>query len=306
MSTKDKKKEIRISNALSSASQRLTLSEKRLMSLVLKAIKRPLKEGEVFKTVIGVNDLVDLSKISKTTAYTELKSAEKTLWRKAITWRWGDAEDGKGASKWTWIIGVDYLDGALGIHLNPLLNPHVSDLQKRFTVYDLGVAGKFKSINTWRLYELLRRERKRGELLISVADFRHAMDIEPNKYKEICDIEKRIIKPAIKEIKEKAALDVSFKKVKKERVITSFAFAFKTEKKESKGEEQVPLALPALKKTKSIKPIVGANVDENAKKAEVLRQYLHAIKASKLANQPLEMTVSIKEIEEFRQHGLMN
>lgn len=268
--------EIRISNALNRASQRLNLSEKRLISLVLKAIDKPLKDDEVFSATIKATDLMQLSGITKAAAYTELKNAEKSLWLKSIAWSWQDAEDTSqvNKSKRAWIIGVDYLNGALVIYLNPLLNKHVSHLKERFTVYDLEQVGHFKSVNTWRMYELLRQERTRGLLLIGLDAFRFAMDIELDKYKQFNDLEKRVIKPALQEIAEKNGLNVTYEKLKEGKLIKTLKFSFKSEKtdtllKPTKNRSTTDAELELIDKpmTKAEAAQVASQIIGKAKKA---------------------------------------
>jgi plasmid replication initiation protein len=303
-----KASEIRISNALNRASQRLNLSEKRLISLVLKAIDRPLKDDEVFSTSVKASDLMQLSGITKAAAYTELKNAEKSLWLKSIVWNWQDLEDSSqvNKSKRAWIIGVDYLSGALVTYLNPLLNKHVSHLKERFTVYDLEQVGHFKSISTWRLYELLRQERTRGMLLIKVDDFRLAMDIEPDKYKQFYDLEKRVIKPALAEIEEKNGLKVAFEKLKDGKAIKALKFSFKIEKPEAKSKTETKRTIPPDTK---LSTKVASVPDDNQIKSATLSQFLGYQQRAKLLKESIEQhlkqNATEKEIKQFQEYGFI-
>ncbi len=299
---KQKTGEIRISNALNRASQRLTLAEKRIISVVLKAIDRPLKEGEIFKATVKPSDIVELSGISKTAAYTELKAAEEKLWKRDISWSWKEfLEEGEARSKRRWLIGVDYLNAELTVYLNPLLNQHISQLKERFTVYELDKVGKFKSINTWRLYELLRQERTRGKLLINIDDFRLALDIEPNKYKQFFDLEKRVIRPALEELLEKNKQEVRFEKLKDGKNIKTLKFSFSP-------EQPARLALEpssVLLKAPTIELPVKQDNYHGLSKKDALSRYTGALNLAKLSNQTIDALVSAQELEAFKYYGLI-
>jgi plasmid replication initiation protein len=304
MKEKRKASEIRISNALNRASQRLTLSEKRIISVVLKAIDRPLKEGEIFKSIVKPSDIIELSGISKTAAYTELKAAEEKLWKREISWSWTEfLEDGDlQRAKRRWIVGVDYFNSELTVYLNPLLNKHISQLKERFTVYELDKVGKFKSINTWRLYELLRQERTRGKLLISIDAFRLALDIDPEKYKQFYDLEKRVIRPALEELLQKNGQSIQFEKIKDGKNIKTLSFTFPTEQQLSLVSE----VKTEQKSSKTAKPEKQNNPKVNAiTRDDALSRFVGAQNMAKLSNQPIEKLVSEKELNAFKEYGLI-
>lgn len=81
---------------------------------------------------------------------------------------------------------------------NPRFEYILNDLKKQFTGFELeefiALSGKY----TKTLYRLLKQYRSVGKATFEWSEFLHVMDV-PKDYK-MCDIDKRILKPAVKEL----------------------------------------------------------------------------------------------------------
>lgn len=80
---------------------------------------------------------------------------------------------------------------------------------------------KFSNVYTANLYSFLSLYIKDEKILISIENLKELMKIDKNKYDRFYDFEKLILKNCIKEIKKYAQLEVSYKKIKKDKSKTS-------------------------------------------------------------------------------------
>jgi plasmid replication initiation protein len=131
------------------------------------------------------------------------------------------------------------------------MTPHLTLLRSQFTSYKLKQASALRSIYSWRLFELLMQFKTTGVLHISIDDFFLAME-PPEAYRSnFKDLRKRIIEPAVAELREKDGMEVEWTPKKQGgRKITALEFIFKKQPR--------PVALPEadLLKKKNRKPKV--------------------------------------------------
>jgi plasmid replication initiation protein len=104
--------------------------------------------------------------------------------------------------------------------------PYISCLKGRFTTYKLKHIAKLQSAHSIRLYELLMRFKKIKERLIYIEDFKSTLGIA-DCYAEFKELNRRVIKPAIKELNEKTDLVVECETVKNGRSVVALSFSFK-------------------------------------------------------------------------------
>ncbi|MCL2525413.1 MAG: replication initiation protein, partial [Betaproteobacteria bacterium] len=83
-----------------------------------------------------------------------------------------------------------------------------------------------RSLYSTNLLRLLMGQKSSGFLAITLADFRHAMEI-PDSYR-MADINRRVIGTATKELKEKADLEIECTATKRGGSVHSLRFEFKT------------------------------------------------------------------------------
>jgi len=84
---------------------------------------------------------------------------------------------------------------------------------------------RFKSPYSIRVYELLMQFKITKDRKISLSDFRSFLKLEA-KYSTFRDLNKWVIKPALKEINEHSNLVASCMFIKKGRLITTLQFDF--------------------------------------------------------------------------------
>ncbi len=225
---------VAMSRALVNAQQGLSLNEKRLMMTALRSIdskKSPYQHGKSDGYVsvrvradefAAVADLAARSgEKQSAAAYRGLKEACASLYERKLTYM-----DGKKLVKLRWVWKAEYHDGEgwAQICFSPDLTPHIFLLQRRFVSYELKFAQGLQSIYSWRLLELLMREKDRGTLLITVDDLRETLEI-PETYR-FADIKRRVIDMAVDELNEKADLVIQWQPVKRGRAVYSLRFEF--------------------------------------------------------------------------------
>ena len=209
---------VRISNEMVRCVQGLTLNEKRLLMLIITKVVDDDIDADID---VSVSEYSELYSTQRNNTYRTLKDAQTKLW---------NAEFIIDNKRRRWLITTDYLenDGAVTSRIHPDLKSHVIDLKKCYTQYFLRRAGNFRSMYSWRLFELLMQFRKTGFLKISVSEFKEVLEIPSAYDADFSAIRHKVINKAVSEIKS-AGLDVKLKTVKKGRIIHMLEFSFPTE-----------------------------------------------------------------------------
>ncbi|MBN4881771.1 replication initiation protein, partial [Providencia stuartii] len=80
----------------------------------------------------------------------------------------------------------------------------LTQLQGQFTKIVIKNVSTLKSVYSIRLYELLIQFKVIGDRLISIDDFRSMLGLDEKKYATVKSLNQCVIKPAIKELNQKA------------------------------------------------------------------------------------------------------
>ena len=225
---------VRISNEIVRCVQGLTLNEKRLLMLIVTKISDDNIDADIDVTVLEYSQLYGTE---RNNTYRTLKDAQNKLW---------NAEFIMGDKRRRWLITTDYLenDGAVTSRIHPDLKPHVIDLKKCYTQYFLRRAGNFRSMYSWRMFELLMQFRKTGFLKISVTEFKEVLEIPAAYDVDFSAVRHKVINKALAEIKA-AGLAVKMKAIKKGRIVHMLEFTFPTEHQAdwiANAAQQIPAA----------------------------------------------------------------
>lgn len=191
----------------------------------------------------------------ETHIYRDLKKLAKT-----ITGHTMFLEDGKGNFKAFSIVpNADYIDGVFIIKFNHELKNHILGLEKNYTTLELSVLTSFKKNNSYRLYEVLKKDaykipKTEGcfKVIHSVSELKLLMglvntdnqkiknaiaanvgnwdelydqlDEKDKVYEEWSDFRKRIILPAQAELAEKSYIRFDFEGIREGRRIKKIEF----------------------------------------------------------------------------------
>jgi plasmid replication initiation protein len=223
---------ITVSNALNRAGSNLTLSEKRIVFLAIGKLdsKRPVpKKGEEFATKITAKEYADTFDVDMNTAYDQLKAASKVLYERSINFLKADKKNMPNIkARMRWVGSVEYFDQEGWVELDwyHRVVPHLVAQKKDFTTYRLQQATALRSIYSWRLFELLNQYKSTGWAQFTVEDFLVSMDAPPSMLNGFGQIKRRIINPAIKELKEKDGFIVNVEEIRAGRKVGSLRFTF--------------------------------------------------------------------------------
>ena len=248
--TKDKGLVIRKSNDLINGNNRLTVSELKLFTMVLEQIKTSDKElRRFFVTAEEFGKKVGMNK----NPYKFLEKISDKLQSRIIEIPTGI--DGL-RKKISLFQSVTYLDkkGKLAMEMHPDLEPHIINLQKRFTKYESRYIYKLKSKYVIRFYEYiksqmgLQRKLEYIELEFSIEKIREVLDIG-DKFERISSLKDRVIIKLEKEINKNTDLKINLKNIKSGKKIIGFFFTVKLKKDRRETIEEVIEAVEAVEKS---------------------------------------------------------
>lgn len=174
---------------------------------------RKLTRKELFNVMKELKDKIfklDFTKITETQKEIQIETIH--LFNKFMIHAVKDNPD-DGWDNTTNLTRVEFV-------INPLFKHLLNDLFQNFTRFELAEFIALNGKYTKTLYRLLKQYRKTGQIQMEWREFLYVMDI-PKDY-DICDIDKRILKPAIKELtKERNLFDIKrvpFKNLQYEKI----------------------------------------------------------------------------------------
>ena len=209
------------SNDLIDASYQLNTQAQKL---VLACLAKLDSRDEISKEMsITAREFSDLMGIEPKNAHRDLYKAADSLFDAEITLR----HDGK-VSRLRWVqksVEKHEGDGAVTLVWADDVVQYISQLKERFTGYKLRNISLLQSSHSIRMYELLMKWKNTGDRTITLSDFKYALGLS-DKYALYKDLNKWVIKPALKELNERSDLTITFEPIKKGRKVTGLAFSF--------------------------------------------------------------------------------
>lgn len=212
------------SNTLIEACYKLSLQESRLI-LNLAAQIDP--DDSDFKSyTMSIKQIADVTGLSASSLYGSMKSVTDSLLKKVICF-----PKGKGFFQTAWLNSAEYEpgEGTLTLCFSPKLKPYLLNLRECFTTYSLGIAIKFKSVFSFRIYELLKQYETIGKREIKVSDLRKMLGLEDDLYPLYGNFKQKVILVTQKELKEKSDIFFEFQEIKEGRSIVAIRFIIHTQ-----------------------------------------------------------------------------
>lgn len=239
--------QINMSHAITRASHGLTLVEKRIVALfIAKFCGKKKKKGVKGETliigdrqiIISAEEYAQTFNVDSKIAYRDLIKASETFLRRVWSYKVPAKQAGKFiTTKGNWLSTIRYHEGEGWVEAtftNETVPHLIMALGEKFTKYRLKSTAALTGVYTWRLWELLsqyadpeekRKQRDRERWIrITLEDFREMMEA-PKSYR-YPDIKRRIIEPAIDQIKKKNEIKVDWAPIKKGRSVNSLEFRF--------------------------------------------------------------------------------
>lgn len=212
------------SNKLVMASYRLSLQENRLiLAAISKLDSRKIgihPSAKLNQSTVTVSAL-EFGKtfgISNKKAYEELRDATNNLFERKIS-----QIDGKKTTKMRWVSKVVYHEGEGWAELtfSPDVLNHLTLLKNNFTSSRLSSVSGLKTTYSQRIRMMCEMFLDTGFLRISFADFREALVVP---YKSYSDVKRRVLEPALKEIRDRSDLIIECSAFKRGRSVHSLEF----------------------------------------------------------------------------------
>lgn len=224
---------VSMSNALTRASQGLTLAEKRLMMCSVSKLdsKAPVP-GQCPVVRISALEYAEAFQVDADTAYDQLQSGAKNLYTRSINFfepahkRSGKPLVVTKTMRWVGEVHYQKKEGWLELHFWHAVVPHLMGLRKQFTSYQLEQASALRSVYSWRLLELLMRFKGTGRAEYTIEDFCKSIGATEKQQSDFGKIRTKIIEPAVKELNEKDGWLIQWSAIKTGRRVTGLRFNF--------------------------------------------------------------------------------
>lgn len=216
------------SNDFVEASYKITLDEMRVLLLTIGQIdsKAEIHRRDFEFTVAEFAERFD---VNEKVAYQQVQKAIDLLGG-----RWALIEKtDKVERKVTFLTEQAYFkgEGRFQIILHEKLMPFLSDIQGKFTEYNLEYVARFSSFHAIRIYEIITQYRnsKEKERTVLVSDLKEWLQIA-DKYPRWDNFKRWVLEPAITEINEKSDLFVEVEQIKRGRSINALKFVISHKK----------------------------------------------------------------------------
>lgn len=209
------------SNYLIEASYNLSLQEQRLILACLSKVNStqdPKREVSLL-----ASEYSELMKVSIKNAHGELYSAANKLYERSVI-----VADPEKTEEFRWIqkkVIFHKGEGKITLSWSEDVLAYIGQLKRRFTTYRLADIANLNTSYAIRIYELLMQFNATKKRLISLGEFRKLFQLE-DKYPLFKDLNKWVIKPAVKEINDSSNLIVYYSTKKKGKHVIALEFDF--------------------------------------------------------------------------------
>ncbi|MGE4370697.1 MAG: replication initiation protein [Burkholderiaceae bacterium] len=225
--------QISMSNAVARSAQGLSLFEKRTVALAMgktdsmsaQVLHKASLQGWSIK--LNALDYAESWQIAPQNAYVQLKEATEALMHRQAAFK-TETRRGQKIIRVNWVSKSEYHEGEgwVEIKFTPDIAPHLLGLRTKFTSYKLAQAGALRSLYAWRMLELFTSWQDKGKWTVDVEDFADAVEAPESCRKDFGQLRRRIIEPAIRELREKDNWLIAWEPIKAGRRVSGLSFHF--------------------------------------------------------------------------------
>lgn len=225
---------VSMSNALARGAQGLNLSQKRILAMAMAMTDSVPAKDLLDGTRNGWTVRLSAAEYAETfgvdidTAYLQLKVGARALLRTLwTTIRLEGAKQVTTQGQWLSLAEYRKHEAVVDIRFHEKVAPHLLGLRKQFTTYKLKQASALRSVYSWRLFECLQSWKERGRWVVDVEEFQRCMEAPASCQNDFGQLKRRIIEPAVKELREKDNFEIEWVPVKAGRKVSALCFTFR-------------------------------------------------------------------------------
>lgn len=217
-------------NQLIEACYSMTLNEKRLLLFGISKINPSVfpDASKPFSFEMTAKEWAE--QFGDDHSWQTLRRASKNLIRRSVTLH--SKVGGDSPDEWimNWFDSVKYYknQGRIVATFGRGIQVRLAGMLEQFTTIDLLSVSQLNSTHAVRLYELLSQFKSTGYRVMTIEDFRFAMDCV-NTNKGTSELKRAVLNPALRQLNEKSDLFCIVTDIKESRAITGFKFTFRTQ-----------------------------------------------------------------------------
>jgi plasmid replication initiation protein len=225
--------EVRQSNALIEASYTLALNEYRALVYCMSKINQ-------FTTTVSPHTFYDVSAadyseyygLKKKSTLKELRRVAKSLLTRIINI--DKTPDNKPMQKvlsTTWVAGVMYDESnqKLAMCFSAPIIPYIHNLKVFYTIKYLANIRKLSNLYAARIYDYCLQYLNIGTREFNLSVLKKELGVD-NKYKEIYNLKKKLLEPALKDVNKNTDIYVEYETIKSGVKVTGIRFNFTSKK----------------------------------------------------------------------------
>jgi len=216
-----------IHNKLIEARYRLTLEEQRVILTLISLVNPDDKKLKKYR--IPVQVFSEMIGTKHKDMYSVIDRALEGLLKKPLKIEIELPDGRRKLQRFNWIADGEYIEGQgyFEVSISEKLEPYLIGLKNYFTSIGIKFIYPLRSGYSIRIYELLKQYQNLNKRKFEISELREILGVEPDEYKRFFDFERRVLKPAVKEINEKTDLEVSYTKKRTGRKISHIEFEVK-------------------------------------------------------------------------------
>jgi len=255
-------------NRLIEASYRLELSEQRLilMAIVKARATDPITADTVLQ--VTAKDFAEICHLEIKNAYRRLKESAETLFERRVTVRSVHIDTGNDAITTTrWVSSCTYVEQSalVELQLAPKIIPYITDLESKFTSYQLKNVAQMTSTYAIRLYELLAQYKTIGSRYFSIQQLKDFLGADEKSYARMDNFKRNVLKVATHQINLLTDLNISYVDRKVGRSVVGFEFLIET--------KQIDCAAQPLPKKLAVsRPVANIKIGLSLSEQSMLKQ----------------------------------
>ena len=219
-------------NNLINASYSLSLVEQRLLLLAIVEWRKESKLSDTTEIYIYADSYAKRFDTHQNTAYQALKDACKELMARQFSYQdYGKDKLINKTSRWVSEVGYAANDAFVTLKLAPIVVLLITELEQRFTTYNIEQIAGLSSGYAVRLFELLMCWQSTGKVPpIEIQELKSRLGVLDGEYVRMHHFKARVLDLAVKQINDSGDIKVEYEQHRKGRGIGSISFSFKQKK----------------------------------------------------------------------------